>query len=90
MSSQGCEMRMNVFSAMGFVDADERLAKAELARAIRREIAARGLTQEGVGALMALQLSDVADLVRGRLARFSIPCLERCLNTVQHLRGERN
>jgi predicted XRE-type DNA-binding protein len=72
--------RDNIFAAMGMADADERLAKAEIARVIRKEIAARGLTQTEAGERMGLKQSEVSDLVRGKLARFSRLRLEKCLS----------
>ena len=72
----------NVFADLGFPDADERRAKAELARVVRREIQARGWTQTEAAEVMGLQQPDVSDLVRGKLARFSIHRLERLLNAL--------
>jgi len=72
----------NVFQDMGLRDAEERLAKAELARLVRREIAARGLTQTQAADVLGIQQPDVSDLIRGRLSRFSIPRLERFLNAL--------
>lgn len=69
----------NVFADLGFTDADERLAKAELARAIRLVIQQRGMTQRAAADTLGLATSDVSDLVRGKLARFSQQRLERCL-----------
>lgn len=72
----------NVFEDMGMRDADERLAKAELARLIRKEIQRRDLTQSAAATLLGVQQPDVSDLVRGKLARFSITRLERFLNAL--------
>jgi predicted XRE-type DNA-binding protein len=72
----------NVFQDMGMRDAEERLAKAELARLIRREISTRGLTQVAAADLLGIQQPDVSDLTRGKLARFSISRLERFLNAL--------
>ena len=70
----------NVFEDMGMREAEERLAKAELARMIRREIRERGLSQTKAAALLGVKQPDVSDLVRGKLSRFSIARLERFLN----------
>jgi predicted XRE-type DNA-binding protein len=70
----------NVFEDMGLPDADERLAKAELARLIRKEIRDRGLTQADAAEILGVKQPDVSDLVRGKLARFSMTRLERFLN----------
>jgi len=72
----------NVFADMGMRDAEERLAKAELARLIRVEICDRGLSQTEAAALLGVKQPDVSDLVRGRLSRFSIARLERFLNAL--------
>ncbi len=72
----------NVFQDMGMRDADERLAKAELARLVRREITARGPTQVEAANLLGIQQPDVSDLTRGKLERFSITRLERFLNAL--------
>jgi len=72
----------NVFEDMGMRDAEERLAKAELARLIRAEIRDRGLSQNEAAALLGVKQPDVSDLVRGRLSRFSTARLERFLNAL--------
>ena len=70
----------NIFQDMEMRDAEERLAKAELARLIRKNLEARGLTQVQAAELLGITQPDVSDLVRGKLARFSISRLERFLN----------
>jgi predicted XRE-type DNA-binding protein len=72
----------NVFADMESRDAEERLAKAELARLIRHEIHSRKLTQAAAAELLGMKQPDVSDLVRGKLARFSISRLERLLNAL--------
>ena len=72
----------NVFEDMGMRDAEERLAKAELARVIRKTIQERGVTQAEAADLLGLKQPDVSDLVRGKLARFSLGRLERLLNAL--------
>jgi predicted XRE-type DNA-binding protein len=72
----------NIFQDLGAREAEERLAKAELARVIRRETRERGLTQVGAAELLGITQPDVSDLVRGKLARFSIERLERLLNAL--------
>lgn len=61
----------NVFADLGLPHPEERLAKAELARAIGRVITARGLTQREAAALMGIDQPKVSHLLRGRLADFS-------------------
>ena len=70
----------NVFQDMGMRDAEERLAKAELARLIRKDITTRGLTQTEAAELLDIRQPDISDLVRGKLARFSMCRLEKFLN----------
>jgi predicted XRE-type DNA-binding protein len=72
----------NVFEDMGFPDAEERLAKAELARVIRKVLKERALTQVQAAELLGVKQPDVSDLVRGKLARFSMDRLERFLNAL--------
>jgi predicted XRE-type DNA-binding protein len=72
----------NVFADMGMRDADERLAKAELARAVRKLLVDRGLKQNDAAALLEISQPEVSDLVRGKLARFSMERLERFLNAL--------
>jgi predicted XRE-type DNA-binding protein len=72
----------NIFEDMGLPDAEERLAKAELARVIRKVLKERGLTQVQAAELLGVKQPDVSDLVRGKLARFSMDRLERFLNAL--------
>ncbi|MDP2959244.1 MAG: helix-turn-helix transcriptional regulator [Longimicrobiales bacterium] len=72
----------NVFQDVGLRDADERLAKAELARIVRQVLRQRGLTQSQAAAVLGASQPDVSDLVRGKLARFSMGRLERFLNAL--------
>jgi predicted XRE-type DNA-binding protein len=70
----------NIFQDMDMRDAEERLAKAELARLIRKDITARNLTQAEAAELLGVSQPDISDLVRGKLARFSMTRLEKFLN----------
>lgn len=72
----------NVFQDLGAREAEERLAKAELARVIRKEIRSRDLTQVRAADLLGITQPDVSDLVRGKLGRFSMERLERFLNAL--------
>jgi predicted XRE-type DNA-binding protein len=72
----------NIFLDMGMRDAEERLAKAELARMVRAEIRRRGLSQTAAAQLLGIHQPDVSDLVRGSLDRFSLTRLERLLNAL--------
>lgn len=61
----------NVFADLGLPDAEELLAKAELALAISHAIAERGLTQREAAVLMGIDQPKVSHVLRGRLADFS-------------------
>lgn len=69
----------NVFQDLGYFDAAERLAKAELARVVRRIVLERNWTQRRAAAALGIAAPDVSDLMRGKLARFSQERLERFL-----------
>src|SRR5215212_88069 len=72
----------NVFEDLGLANPGERLAKAELARVIRKIVRERGLTQAEAASLLGVKQPDVSDLMRGKLARFSMERLERFLNAL--------
>jgi predicted XRE-type DNA-binding protein len=72
----------NVFEDLGLPDAAERLAKAELARVIRRIIEDRSWTQRRAAEELCIAPPDMSDLMRGKLARFSQERLERFLNAL--------
>ena len=69
----------NVFRDLGLRNADELLAKAELSIVLRRAIKQRGLNQRAAAAILGVAPSDVSDLVRGELKRFSYERLIRFL-----------
>src|ERR1700733_14932478 len=72
----------NVFAALKLPDADEWLAKAELARAIQKQIERQQLTQVQAAAALAGAQSDISNLARGRLAGYSMERLYRFLNAL--------
>jgi predicted XRE-type DNA-binding protein len=72
----------NVFEDLGLPDPEGRLAKAQLARVIRKVLKERGLTQVQAADVLGVKQPDVSDLVRGKLARFSMERLERFLNAL--------
>src|ERR671918_777707 len=72
----------NVFADLGLSDPEERLAKADLAIAISREIESRGLTQAEAADLLGVAQPDVSNLMRGRLSGYSIERLTRLLNAL--------
>jgi predicted XRE-type DNA-binding protein len=72
----------NVFADLGLHDADELLAKAELARTIRGLIEQQKLTQTHAARLLGTTQPKVSDLFRGRLEGFSMERLYRFLNAL--------
>ena len=75
----------NVFADLGLPEADERLAKAELAIRIEELIAARGLTQAQAAAVMGIAQPDVSNIVRGRLRGYPLERLVHCLVALDQL-----
>ena len=69
----------NVFADLGMPNAEEELAKAELAHKIATLVNARGLTQVQAAKLLGVDQPKVSALVRGQLAGFSIERLLRFL-----------
>lgn len=72
----------NVFADLGLPDADELLAKSELAITVRRLIDAKRLTQAQAADLLGTTQPIVSDLTRGRLGGFSMERLYRFLNAL--------
>ncbi len=69
----------NVFADLRIADAEEELAKAQLASHIRRVVEARGLTQVAAAELMGVDQPKVSALLNGRLTHFSSDRLLRLL-----------
>jgi predicted XRE-type DNA-binding protein len=72
----------NVFADLGLPDADQLLAKADLAIEISRVLEERNLTQAEAAAIMGIDQPKVSALVRGRLDGFSMERLYRFLNAL--------
>src|ERR1035437_9944856 len=72
----------NVFADLGLPDAADRLAKAGLARVIRKIVTEKTWTQRHAAAVLGIAPPDMSDLMRGKLARFSQERLERFLNAL--------
>ena len=72
----------NVFGDLGLPNAEELLAKAQLASAIGDIIEERGLTQGAAARVLGTTQPKVSNLVRGRLDGFSLERLTRFLNTL--------
>lgn len=75
-------MHDNFFEAVGLPDAAQRVAKAEMALAIGRVVQAKYWSQKQTAEVLGVAASDVSDLLRGKLARFSQERLERFLNAL--------
>ena len=69
----------NVFADLGFENPEEELLKAQLVREIRALIKRRRLTQAKAGVILGLAQSDVSALTNGKVARFSLERLLRCV-----------
>lgn len=69
----------NVFADLGFDRPEEELLKAQLVREIRDIIKRRRLTQGKAAELLGLKQPDVSMLVAGRVHRFSLERLLRCV-----------
>jgi len=74
----------NVFADLGFANPEEELLKAKLVREIRGIIKRRKLTQTKAAALLGLKQPDVSALVNGRVGKFSIDRLVRCLDRLDY------
>ena len=72
----------NVFADLGLADADEYLAKSDLAIQIFKIIRRRRLTQVAAGKLLGISQPKVSALLNGRLDGFSTDRLFRFLNTL--------
>lgn len=70
----------NVFADLGLPDAEEMLAKAELARQINNLIKKRKLTQIKAAELLDIDQPKISALSTGRLSGFSLERLFRFLN----------
>ena len=70
----------NVFADLGLPNAEDLLAKANLALHIRRTIEARKLTQKQAATILGLDQPKVSSIVNGHLEGFSTERLMRFLN----------
>ena len=69
----------NVFADLGFENAEEELARAELVFQLVQTIRRLGLTQVKASRLLGVDQPTISKLVRGRLERFSTERLLRFL-----------
>lgn len=69
----------NVFADLGLDNPEEEQLKAQLVREIRDILKRRRLTQAKAADLLGLKQPDVSALVNGRVHRFSLERLLRCI-----------
>jgi predicted XRE-type DNA-binding protein len=74
----------NVLADLGFANPEEELLKAKLVREISGIIKRRRLTQTKAAAILGLKQPDVSALITGRLGKFSIDRLVRCLDRMDY------
>jgi predicted XRE-type DNA-binding protein len=70
----------NVFADLGFDNPEEEKLKAQLVREIRNILKKRRLTQTKAAELLGLKQPDVSALLTGRLHKFSLERLLRCVH----------
>jgi predicted XRE-type DNA-binding protein len=69
----------NAFADLGFEHPEEEKLKAQLVREIRAIIKRRRLTQTKAATLLGLKQPDVSALLNGRVHKFSLERLLRCV-----------
>ncbi len=69
----------NVFADLGFDRPEEELLKAQLVREIRDILKRRRLTQAKAAELLGLKQPDVSALITGRVHKFTLERLLRCV-----------
>jgi len=74
----------NVFADLGFIDAEERMLKAQLAVKISELIERKGWTQVRTAEVIGIDQPKVSNLLRGRLSGFSADRLISILNRLGH------
>lgn len=72
----------NVFADLGFENAEEALAKSELARQIAKLIKKKKLTQKQAAEILGIDQPKISALIRGKLRSFSLERLIRFLNVL--------
>ncbi len=72
----------NVFADLGFENADEMLAKAQLVHAISKAMASKGVNQTDLAKMIGIDQSKVSKLLRGITEGFSSDRLLRILNSL--------
>lgn len=72
----------DLFSALGFADAEELKAKSDLIIRIHRIMRERGLNQRQLGEAVGMKPAEVSRMLRGHLDRFSIERLMKAMNAL--------
>lgn len=72
----------NVFADLGLENADELLVKAELTRKINSVMTQQNITQAEAAEILGVNLSQLSDLMNGKLLNFSTVQLFRFLNAL--------
>jgi predicted XRE-type DNA-binding protein len=75
----------NVFADLGFERPEEELLKAQLVREIRDILKRRKLTQAKAADLLGLKQPDVSALITGRVHKFSLERLLRCVRRLDRM-----
>ena len=76
----------NVFTDLGFANAQEKLAKVKLASVINRIVQDRGLTKKTAGKILGINQQEISALKNGRLKGLSIERLFSFLEALdQHV-----
>lgn len=73
----------NVFADLGLPNPDQELAKAQLALAIRRRIAALNLTQTAAAKRLGTDQAKISQLYNGKVGSFSLDRLLRFINALE-------
>lgn len=73
----------NVFADLGLPNAEEELAKADLAFAIRQRIQAKALNQTDAAVLLGTDQAKVSLLMNGKVGGFTFDRLVRILNALE-------
>lgn len=74
----------NIFADLGFPDAEELLARAELMMRVTEIIRERRLTQAQAARVLGTNQPTVSDLMRGKFNRFSLERLIGFLRALGH------
>lgn len=72
----------NVFADVGYPDAEERSAKADISIRIQELIKGSGFTQAQAADRMGVTQPEVSQIVRGRVGAFKIDRLIRCVQAL--------